>query len=149
MTDLSRIEKLRTLLGEAFDFLGGCDDAADLRDRILAALTESPYQHQAGEGCARCGQLRDSHIDLIDARPGQCATWIAPSQHQASGFVGSEDIPADVVERIAQRIKIIREQDTYSKQVGHAQQLGFLVEQHGDAILARFAQQSAKTSEGE
>ena len=48
-------------------------------------------------------------------------------------------VPADVIERIKQRIQIIREQDAYSKQVGHAAQLGFLVEQHADAILPLLA----------
>lgn len=46
---------------------------------------------------------------------------------------------ADVIERIKQRVQIFREQDAYSKQVGHAAQLGFLVEQHADAILALLA----------
>lgn len=48
-------------------------------------------------------------------------------------------VPADVIERIKQRVQIIREQDAYSKQVGHAAQLGFLVEQHADGILALLA----------
>ncbi len=43
--------------------------------------------------------------------------------------------PADVVGKIEQRVRLIREQDTYSKQVGHASQLGFLVEQHAEAIV--------------
>lgn len=48
-------------------------------------------------------------------------------------------VPADVIERVKQQVQIIREQDTYSKQVGHATQLGLLIEQHADAILALLA----------
>jgi hypothetical protein len=35
------MEKMREALGEAFDFLGGVDDAAEIRGKLLDALTLS------------------------------------------------------------------------------------------------------------
>jgi len=29
--------------------------------------------------CADCGHIKDGHIDRIDARPGQCDSWVRPA----------------------------------------------------------------------
>lgn len=41
---LDRITSLEEGLGEAFDFLGGVDDAADIRDRLLGLLSKEPRE---------------------------------------------------------------------------------------------------------
>jgi len=45
--------ELVELLGEAFDFLGGCDGAAELRGKLLATL--SKYRTDATKGKANGG----------------------------------------------------------------------------------------------
>jgi len=34
----ARVEQLEIVVNEAFDFLGGCDGAAEIRSKLLAAI---------------------------------------------------------------------------------------------------------------
>lgn len=73
--------------------------ALDIIDYIIPRIKltdiQSKENFELSEGnrlCARCGHSKDSHIDSIDARPGQCDTWVASSTNVKDCIIAEIDI---------------------------------------------------------
>jgi hypothetical protein len=132
---MARVEKVEA--ATAFLTHSFSPELAGMRKALEEMCGAAEYWAGCAEGCSE-DEASSEIMSSGGVWPSMAYNEARQALSTSKGEGQSSAQPAgdDVVERIKQRVEIIRRQDTYSAQVGHATQLGFLVEQHAEPILA-------------